>query len=109
MLTNLLTNAAQYRDKVFSVSLVVTGEPDALLIQVRNRGRVIPAEFFEAIFNPLVQLTNTGEDANRPSTSLGLGLHIARTIAVAHGGDISVASTQKGGTVFTVHLPRAPA
>ena len=107
LLTNLLTNAAQYRDKVFSVTLTIAGEPDALVIQVKNRGPVIPAEFFEAIFNPLVQLTNTGDDSNRPSTSLGLGLHIARSIAVAHGGDISVASTQKSGTVFTVRLPRS--
>lgn len=106
LLTNLLTNAAQYRDKVFSVALAVAGEPDEMVVQVKNRGPVIPAEFFEAIFNPLVQLTNTGDDSMRPSTSLGLGLHIARSIAVAHGGDISVASTQKNGTVFSVRLPR---
>ena len=38
---------------------------------------------------------------------LGLGLHIARAVAVAHDGTISVASTSKNGTVFTVRLPRA--
>ena len=69
-------------------------------------GPVISAEFFEAIFNPLVQLTNAADDLSRPATSLGLGLHIARTIAVAHDGSISVTSTQKNGTVFTVRLPR---
>ncbi|MDB5874208.1 MAG: putative two-component sensor histidine kinase [Ramlibacter sp.] len=106
MLTNLLTNAAQSRDKAYSVTLTVAGEPDQLVVRVKNRGPVIAAEFFEAIFNPLVQLTNLADDSSRPATSLGLGLHIARTIAVAHCGDISVTSTQKNGTVFTVRLPR---
>jgi len=106
MLTNLLTNAAQYRDKAYSVTLSIAGEPDEIVVHVKNRGPVIPVEFFEAIFNPLVQLTNITDDSNRPATSLGLGLHIARLIAVAHDGGISVASTEKKGTVFTVRLPR---
>lgn len=106
LLTNLLSNAAQYRDKIYSVKLAVALERDMVVLRVRNRGPVIAEEFFEAIFNPLVQLTTAADDASRPATSLGLGLHIARTIAVAHGGKISVASTEKLGTVFTVQLPR---
>jgi signal transduction histidine kinase len=109
MLTNLLTNAALYRDNTSNVALTVKGEPDEMLVNVRNRGPVISAEFFEAIFNPLVQLTIAPGDSNRPTTSLGLGLHIARSIAVAHNGTISVASTKKNGTVFTVRLPRGTA
>jgi signal transduction histidine kinase len=106
MLTNLLTNAAQYRDEIYSVTLSAIGEPDEIVVNVRNRGPVIPPEFFEAIFNPLVQLTTTAGDASRPATSLGLGLHIARSIAVAHHGTITVNSAEKSGTVFTVRLPR---
>jgi phosphoserine phosphatase RsbU/P len=33
-------------------------------------------------------------------------LYIAREIAVAHGGDIDVESSEEAGTVFTVRLPR---
>lgn len=106
LLTNLLTNAAQSRDKIYSVTLTLAGERDQIVVHVKNRGPVIAAEFFEAIFNPLVRLANVSEDSKRPATSLGLGLHIARTIAVAHDGSISVASTQKNGTIFTVRLPR---
>lgn len=106
MLTNLLTNAAQYRDKVYSVTFSIAGEGDLMVIRVKHRGPVIAEEFFEAIFNPLVQLATAAETASRPATSLGLGLHIARTIAVAHDGKISVTSTEKNGTVFTVRLPR---
>lgn len=106
LLTNLLTNAAQYRDKVYSVTLTVAGERDTVVVHVKNRGPVIEQEFFEAIFNPLVQLTVAANGTSRPSTSLGLGLYIARMIVVAHDGEISVTSTEKSGTVFTVRLPR---
>jgi signal transduction histidine kinase len=106
LLTNLLTNAAQYRDKIYSVTLTLAGERDQIVVHVKNRGPAIAAEFFEAIFNPLVQLANVADDSNRPVTSLGLGLHIARTVAVAHDGSISVTSTEKNGTIFTVRLPR---
>jgi signal transduction histidine kinase len=106
MLTNLLSNAAQYRDDIYSVTLSVAGEADEILVNVKNRGAVIPQEFFEAIFNPLVQLKTAAGDSSRPATSLGLGLHIARSVAVAHNGTISVSSTETNGTVFTVRLPR---
>jgi signal transduction histidine kinase len=106
MLTNLLTNAALYRDKASSVTLSIRGEADEFIVNVKNRGPVIAPEFFEAIFNPLVQLASAAGDSKRPATSLGLGLHIARSVAVAHNGAISVSSTKKDGTVFTVRLPR---
>jgi signal transduction histidine kinase len=110
VVTNLLTNACQYRDKHYRVTLSLSGQPDHLALLVKNRGPIIPAGAFEAIFNPLVQLApEEGEADHRPSTSLGLGLFIAREITEAHGGTIAVASTKKEGTIFTVTLPRKAA
>jgi signal transduction histidine kinase len=40
-----------------------------------------------------------------PSTNLGLGLFIAREVAVAHGGSIDVTSNGEDGTIFTLRLP----
>jgi signal transduction histidine kinase len=107
--SNLLNNAAQYRSKDCSVLINVNGEPDAVNVEVRNRGPVIPAESIHAIFDPLVQLSVTGQDQGRPSSSIGLGLFIAREITIAHGGTITVESSEASGTVFTVRLPRAQA
>lgn len=110
VITNLLTNAAQYRDKHFSVTLALSGDTEQLQILVKNRGPVIPAQAFEAIFNPLVQLAQEEGQPGRPGTSMGLGLFIAKEVAKAHGGTISVTSTEKQGTSFTVAIPRhAPA
>ena len=41
----------------------------------------------------------------RPATSLGLGLYIAREIVGGHGGTIVVTSSAEKGTAFRVCLP----
>lgn len=107
VLTNLLSNAAQYRGKEHPVMLFAVGERDMIVLHVQNHGPVIPAESLQAIFDPLVQLAVEDKPDGRPRTSLGLGLFIAREITVAHGGTISAESSEDMGTIFTVRLPRA--
>lgn len=106
LFTNLLVNAAQYGGDDAPVRMVARASPEHIMIDVVNRGPVIPAESLESIFSPLLQLPGVADDA-RPRTSLGLGLFVAREIALAHGGGIS-ATSNDSGTVFTVSLPRQP-
>lgn len=105
-ITNLLTNAAQYRNGKHHVTVSLTGDDGHLTILVKNHGAVIPERTFEAIFNPLVQLAQPAGAVDRPETSLGLGLFIVREIATAHGGTVSVTSDAQEGTTFTLVLPR---
>lgn len=107
-LSNLLSNAVQYRSKEHPVKVSAFGKNDAIIIQVQNQGPVIPAASLEAIFNPLVQLAEDKQQEGRPPTSLGLGLFIAREITQAHDGTISAESNESSGTVFTMRLPRTP-
>jgi signal transduction histidine kinase len=88
--------------------VTVEVQPEGVLIEVRNWGDAIPDEMQQVIFNPLVQLA-AAESAphERPSTSMGLGLFIAREIVNAHGGSISVSSSAAAGTAFTIRLYRA--
>ncbi|GAC1422862.1 MAG: HAMP domain-containing sensor histidine kinase [Burkholderiaceae bacterium] len=106
LLTNLLVNAAQYGASERPVTLAASGDAERIIIEVSNYGAAIPAEALQLIFKPLVQLTPTESQDVRPRTSLGLGLFIAREIAVAHGGTIDVTSSAVEGTVFKVSLPR---
>lgn len=85
------------------------GDAATLTLGVRNHGTVIPAQSLQAIFDPLVQLAvEDGEHKGASTSSLGLGLFIAREITSAHGGTIWAESDAQSGTVFTVELPRTP-
>jgi signal transduction histidine kinase len=107
--SNLLNNAAQYRSDKQPVTLEAKSDKAAWIVTVTNFGSEIPAAAQRAIFDPLVQLSISADQKGPASTSLGLGLFIAREITVAHGGTIGVESTAKGGTVFTVRLPKTAA
>ncbi|MES2163571.1 MAG: HAMP domain-containing sensor histidine kinase [Pseudomonadota bacterium] len=106
LVTNLLINAAQYSAKGHAITLRADGLEDAITIKVSNFGPVIPEESLKTIFQPLVQLEADIDDDSRPTTSLGLGLFIARETAAAHNGMIEVTSSTTEGTVFSVILPR---
>lgn len=105
LFANLLFNAAQYGARDKPVVLGIHGDGQGVTVQVTNQGQPIPAASLAAIFKPLVQLPEDGEQDERPRTSLGLGLFVAREIAEAHGGAISVQSDAVSGTVFTVRIP----
>lgn len=106
LFTNLLLNAAQYRAKDSPVVLSVRSDADFFTARVHNFGTAIPEDSLESIFRPLTQLTKDVETDRRPKSSLGLGLFVAREIASAHGGSITVRSNATEGTEFTVRLPR---
>jgi phosphoserine phosphatase RsbU/P len=70
-----------------------------LEIWVANGGKAIPPEAMERLFQPFFR----GEV--RPNQQgLGLGLHIASEIATAHGGTLTVDSSDKE-TRFTFRMP----
>jgi signal transduction histidine kinase len=108
VLTNLLTNAVQHGDRNFPVIMTARGEDRAAVLTVTNRGTPIPPDSMQVIFNPLVQVVSTASEPHeRPATSLGLGLFIAREIVRGHDGTISVTSSLETGTAFVVTLPRS--
>jgi hypothetical protein len=106
VLNNLLNNAAQHGDASSTIVLALAQEADTVRLVVRNHGIPIPPEALQVIFHPLVRVAKSkSEPHERPSTSLGLGLFIAREIVLAHGGTIEVSSTTEAGTAFTIRLP----
>jgi signal transduction histidine kinase len=107
VLINLLTNAVQHGDRSLPIDLTAVGEPHEIVLAIRNHGATIPPNALQVIFNPLVQVaTSASAPHERPSTSLGLGLYIAREIVIAHGGKIAVTSSDEEGTTFELRVPR---
>ncbi len=106
--SNLLGNAAQHGASRQPITLSAHGGPDKVTVRVKNYGPPIPPEQLQVIFNPLVQMPSATA-ANASSSSLGLGLYIAREIVERHGGTIAAESSADEGTVFSAHLPRLAA
>jgi len=99
LLSNLVANALQHGAEHTDVQVRATREGDAVAIEVRNEGATIDTALMKRLFDPHISGDRRGDDRH-----LGLGLYIARQIAVAHGGGIDVESGG-GQTRFTVRLP----
>lgn len=99
---NLLSNALKFTPGGGRITVRVWGEPDELRFTVADTGIGIPAEELPWVFTKYYQA-----DGPRGGLGTGLGLAIARQVVEAHGGRITVQSTQPGGSVFQVSLPVA--
>jgi len=101
VVSNLVGNALQHGDGT-RVQIGTRGAGDEVRLRVHNTGRAIPEAVQASIFEPLARHA----PMEGSTTSIGLGLFIARAIVVAHGGTITVSSTEARGTTFEVRLPR---
>ncbi|NUU76087.1 sensor histidine kinase [Paenibacillus xylanilyticus] len=77
----------------------------ATLILVQNEGPAIPKEQLGRIFEPYVQHQN--QEENGYAGGSGLGLSIAKRIAIRHGGDMRMWSSEGYGTLAACRLPEA--
>jgi two-component system sensor histidine kinase KdpD len=99
LLINLLENAAKYTPEGSPLAISAHQEGGEFVIEVADRGPGIPPELGEKIFEKFYRLPR------ERGRGAGLGLAICRAIAEAHGGRISVASREGGGSVFRLVLP----
>ena len=101
--SNLIANAVTYgsRETAVRVSLVAT--PSEVCFAVHNFGPPIPADLMQYLFDPFRRARHAKGAA---AQGLGLGLFICQQIVAAHGGTTLVQSTEQGGTIFTVTLPK---
>jgi len=98
---NLVSNAIKYTAPPGSVTVGAGSEAAGVWIRVSDTGPGIPAEEQERIFTPFYR----GLSSGRFPQGLGLGLSIARDLATAHGGRITLESTPGSGSRFTIWLP----
>lgn len=99
----LVDNAIKNSDKGAVIRVRVFAEGRKLFLKVYDTGHGIKKEDFERIFE---RFYRTDESRARETGGYGLGLPIARTIVLAHGGSISVASKYGAWAEFTVTLSR---
>jgi heavy metal sensor kinase len=105
-LLNLVENAIKYTPPGGKVELGLATQDGTAAVTVADTGIGIAPGDADRIFEPFVRLDAARA---RDTGGAGLGLAIARSIAVAHGGTLSAESRPGAGSRFVLRLPLAPA
>ena len=96
---NLIDNALRYGDKA---TVTLSQDKRDAIVTIEDNGPGIPPDRQNEMFHPFTR----GDDSRSLETGgAGLGLSIARTIIVAHGGEITLENRAEGGLRATVVLP----
>src|SRR5215472_10140132 len=108
-LWNLVENAAKYGAP--PITLAATSEDPDVVLSVSDEGAGIAADERELVLGPFYRQdkARTPSPSNDPSRGFGLGLTLARQIALAHGGAIAIGANENGGQArgcrVTLRLP----
>jgi signal transduction histidine kinase len=98
-LGNLVDNALRYGQQA---TIEIEEQGGGMLLRIRDTGPGIPESELEKVFDPFYR----GESSrSRETGGTGLGLGIARNIARAHGGEITLRNLPEGGLEASLLLP----
>ncbi|MBW3579945.1 MAG: PAS domain-containing protein [Actinobacteria bacterium] len=99
---NLLENACKYSDEGSTVEVRSRADATSVEISVHDHGIGIPGRDLERVFERFYRVDRA---RSRGTGGTGLGLAIVRHVATNHQGQVSVASREGEGSVFTLRLP----
>ncbi|MFE0452215.1 sensor histidine kinase [Streptomyces sp. NPDC058914] len=102
VLANLLDNAQRHARS--AVTVAVRREGERVVVEVADDGDGVPEADRERVFERFVRLDAA---RSRDEGGAGLGLAIARDVAVRHGGTLTAGETPAGGALFELRLPVA--
>jgi len=105
VLTNLVTNAIKYSPGPTPVIITAGQDGDMAWISVADQGVGIPEDERPRVFERFFRASTASA-----FQGTGVGLYVARQIALLHGGTIEIAPDTGVGTTFTFRIPlRSPA
>ena len=103
VLFNLLSNAISFSEPGQTVTLAAMRRGPEVVFKVSDRGRGIPTEALDRVFERFESLPN-GVRHRGP----GLGLSIVRALVELHGGRVTIESVVGEGTLVTCFFPVKP-
>jgi len=101
-LDNLVDNALRYAPEGSPIEITQSLEPGQVCWSVADRGPGMTQAEYEEIFQ---RFTRLDPARTRESGGMGLGLAIARSLVMAHGGRLKAGPRPDGGSVFEIRLP----
>jgi len=104
-LNQLIENAFKYSQAGSTIGIEIEYGQDFVTVKVSNNGSSIPFHERGRIFDRFYR----GEEARRSTSGSGLGLYVARKIALAHGGalDLEIGDSVHDGVTFSLKIPSA--
>jgi len=99
---NLSNNTLQYNPEGTLVTVSLTAENNQAVIDFSDNGIGVPPHLADNIFKPFVR---ADDSRNSRTGGSGLGLSIAKKIAEAHGGDLTLDSGRDMGSNFRIWVP----
>jgi signal transduction histidine kinase len=102
-LQHLFSNAIKFSPEGGQIWVVAEPLPGGgVEVDVHDQGEGIAPDYHVSIFERFYQVDMS---SHRKHDGLGIGLFIARAIARAHGGDVTLISTPEHGSIFSLSLP----
>jgi signal transduction histidine kinase len=99
-ITNLVDNAVHYGERA---EITVEDQDQNVVVSVSDDGPGIPEDSLDRVFDPFFRLEAS---RSQHTGGTGLGLGIARNVARAHGGDLTVENRPQGGVTARLVLPK---
>ncbi len=102
-LINLIDNAVKYSPEGSTIMVTADTVDHTIRISVKDQGIGIAQKHLPRLFERFYRVDKA---RSRKIGGTGLGLAIVKHIIQAHGGHVTVESTQGEGSTFTLHLPQ---
>lgn len=102
LVDTLLDNALNYSTVDQPVTIRTERDEEQVRLTIEDQGIGIPAADLPQIFTPFFRGSNVPRKAAR---GLGLSLYLGHGVAEAHGGELTVISTEGDGATFSLRLP----
>jgi len=100
-LRQLVDNALKYSPRSSAIRISSQSANGNIMIAVRNEGEPLSEPERMQIFDKFYR----GRNVRYQVAGTGMGLPVARSILLAHGGDVKLCSSDQDGTEFAITIP----
>jgi len=102
IILNLLSNSVKFSKPNNQITVTVSDYGESVGISVKDRGKGIPKDKLEVIFERFRQVDKL---LSRKQEGSGIGLSLVKSLVTMHGGEIYVESNYGEGSEFIIKLP----
>ncbi|PTX42510.1 histidine kinase [Christiangramia gaetbulicola] len=103
VIENLVANAVKYGSRNSEIKMILENFEEEVVIKIHNFGKPIDKSSQSEIFDFLNRGTRS---ENTDMEGWGMGLTLVKSVALAHGGMVSLESNKEDGTTFSISLKK---